>query len=693
MDLCPAAETRHITPIQINPEPCRFHPIEIEPLQIERRLPVTTQEQNFNGVEGSSSSANLPGPLEDPRKSDMDVDQSVDKRNLNESRAHLEDSRLSEVHAYLSLECTQVRSNSHPVLLIYIQPNPLTAIVLTVLANPLIATKKENMVAIFRAIMATPQTMNSMLSTIIATPQVMMNLMLSASFCLNQRSQHLRYQIQNPIDLTKLSLNSPNSESTHLSAGKSNHQQDSDPDYSPKSQDIDELAASENASEQSRISRSSVARAPPADSDSPQSASDLLNPGGEDEVSESQGAHNTSLSGAPDMPVWTPGHLLTKKQILEILKQHNVPHKGRDKKEILVKIYTRFCKSEDQAKKQSNSDKPIPSTAPNEPNQPQVISEATIASTPRCVFEQFLNDELRELLEPFSTSTGSLSRNKLILLCDSYVNRNQPLKIRNCAHLQEGVSTPCSNADDQLPMDVDSPQPILKEPCESTVAQSEPMDWRLSKDPPHQYGDPSEPADLNASPNATPTLYSMELTEVNLQGGSDTRSCQPAKLTTSQKTPRGGRLAELVRMHVRTLFGLKTKQKIPPPLSKAEAQKWVDHPESNSEDSGCSTIESNGGTDDSPFPYPDGPGHANATLSTLKFLRWEMDRYGVSSFRPDLAKPWGSPQNSFLWNLAIKTFIQLVKRGEYSGISLDQYSRTTIQDAIRNHVVHRWQKP
>ena len=114
------------------------------------------------------------------------------------------------------------------------------------------------------------------------------------------------------------------------------------------------------------------------------------------------------------------GHLLTRKAIIEILKEHGVSHKARDKKEILVRIYTRFTESESQAKSLPKSS--FPSTAPNNSSEAPVASESNSASLP-CEFATYETDELRELLQPVFPKTASLSRKKLLMLCQAYNNR------------------------------------------------------------------------------------------------------------------------------------------------------------------------------------------------------------------------------------------------------------------------------
>ncbi|KAI9607791.1 hypothetical protein H4Q26_005236 [Puccinia striiformis f. sp. tritici PST-130] len=84
---------------------------------------------------------------------------------------------------------------------------------------------------------------------------------------------------------------------------------------------------------------------------------------------------------------------------------------------------------------------------------------------------------------------------------------------------------------------------------------------------------------------------------------------------THTTTP-GGRFAELIRTHVATLFGLRPGEQIPPPASEAERAQWMSQPTEepyNTEDTSIQIDD----FDDQHFPYPNGPGHADASLQTL----------------------------------------------------------------------------
>ncbi|POW02595.1 hypothetical protein PSHT_12048, partial [Puccinia striiformis] len=79
----------------------------------------------------------------------------------------------------------------------------------------------------------------------------------------------------------------------------------------------------------------------------------------------------------------------------------------------------------------------------------------------------------------------------------------------------------------------------------------------------------------------------------------------------------------------------------PAPFSPAEAQNRLNNSEShlNCE---SSPTESQEETNDSPFPYSDGPGHVDAAAFTLKLICQAMECCGILLFCPDLAKTYGS---------------------------------------------------
>ncbi|KAI8462102.1 hypothetical protein BY996DRAFT_6408078 [Phakopsora pachyrhizi] len=89
-------------------------------------------------------------------------------------------------------------------------------------------------------------------------------------------------------------------------------------------------------------------------------------------------------------------------------------------------------------------------------------------------------------------------------------------------------------------------------------------------------------------------------------------------------------------------------------------------------------------TEDPHFPFPGGPGHKRATPQQLQIVWKMMQERGVSKFRPNFGDSIESPDNRFLWSLAHKIFVLLVKCGEYQGIDLE--ASKNIHAAILGYV-------
>ncbi|CAH7687706.1 hypothetical protein BY996DRAFT_4581340, partial [Phakopsora pachyrhizi] len=142
---------------------------------------------------------------------------------------------------------------------------------------------------------------------------------------------------------------------------------------------------------------------------------------------------------------------------------------------------------------------------------------------------------------------------------------------------------------------------------------------------------------------------------------------------------------ELIHQHVKALLGLKSGiTQLPSPASEKERQNWIlydDEVEELKENSDCNqefskaesenSIVSMSETEDPHFPFPGGPGHKRATPQQLQIMWNMMQERGVSKFRPNFGDSIESPDNRFLWSLAHKIFVRLVKCGEYQGIDLE----------------------
>lgn len=146
-------------------------------------------------------------------------------------------------------------------------------------------------------------------------------------------------------------------------------------------------------------------------------------------------------------------------------------------------------------------------------------------------------------------------------------------------------------------------------------------------------------------------------------------------------SPRGGPLADLIRLHCKTLFGLRRGDPLPLPATEADKATW-----------GQNMLERDDpvpSTDDPCFPYPGGPGHCRATPETLDIIWRMMRERGVRSFRPDLSQGPNSQDNSFLWTLAVDSFLELISAGEYTGLTDDMTQKEVVRTALLNHVHDR----
>ncbi|KAH9448447.1 hypothetical protein Pst134EA_027757 [Puccinia striiformis f. sp. tritici] len=153
-------------------------------------------------------------------------------------------------------------------------------------------------------------------------------------------------------------------------------------------------------------------------------------------------------------------------------------------------------------------------------------------------------------------------------------------------------------------------------------------------------------------------------------------------------------LLEAIWNHCETMFGRAAEDHAYvhlPPATPEEQCRWIRHGESDDEPDKSDHDSNNSDTDmavdgDSSFPYPNGPGHHAATRDALKIIWHTMRKAGVTSFRPDLSKPVTYHLNRFLWDLAIKCFMRLVRCGEYPSLDPELCNQLDVQHAFRNHI-------
>ncbi|KNZ54366.1 hypothetical protein VP01_2964g5 [Puccinia sorghi] len=167
---------------------------------------------------------------------------------------------------------------------------------------------------------------------------------------------------------------------------------------------------------------------------------------------------------------------------------------------------------------------------------------------------------------------------------------------------------------------------------------------------------------------------------------------------------KGHRVAISYKEHCAMLFGQCLREgMLPPPATHDERRAWInrgnlgnmeassdeeDEAESSNDEAPRENLdESAMQLDDDPdFPYPNGPGHRVASPQALQIVWRLMCKHGVKSFRPDLGASMSTPTNRFLWNLAIHTFLKLVKAGEYESLTLELCDREKVNRAFATHV-------
>ncbi|OAV89087.1 hypothetical protein PTTG_06030 [Puccinia triticina 1-1 BBBD Race 1] len=130
----------------------------------------------------------------------------------------------------------------------------------------------------------------------------------------------------------------------------------------------------------------------------------------------------------------------------------------------------------------------------------------------------------------------------------------------------------------------------------------------------------------------------------------------------------------------------------PPPATEGKKANWNRdqhyRPQDGSDDKGRSSSSSSSDDNDNVdphFPYPDGPGHKDASATTLRIMWRSMRRAGVVSFQPDLSRGAKHVDNLFLWDLAHNIFMKLVRAQEYRDVDMENTPEEKIRDAILNH--------
>lgn len=138
------------------------------------------------------------------------------------------------------------------------------------------------------------------------------------------------------------------------------------------------------------------------------------------------------------------------------------------------------------------------------------------------------------------------------------------------------------------------------------------------------------------------------------------------------------------------MFGLKSDcDPLPPPVTTEEQEEWdCEHDLNNVviDLSQPSEHANNDSESDPSFPYPNGPGHRDASPQQLS-VTWELMKAArVRSFRPNLGQSPTSRNNRRLWDLSQRIFFKLVQYGVYAGICLDKDNTSYIKKCFSSHI-------
>ncbi|KAH9820055.1 hypothetical protein DFH28DRAFT_924566 [Melampsora americana] len=197
---------------------------------------------------------------------------------------------------------------------------------------------------------------------------------------------------------------------------------------------------------------------------------------------------------------------------------------------------------------------------------------------------------------------------------------------------------------------------------------------------------------LDTYMNNTPSTAEQRDRVVSRSTGEDSSNSKGSP----SLTPRTARIRALIKVLIRTLYGLKRGEKlVPSGASPAEKRSWMVnislHELLNKANNNPVSIEDPvPSTGDPCFPYPNGPGGEKASRTSLKIMWDVMHSVGVRTFRPDFSDSLSSPGNMFLFRMATVILIKLVKSGEYSDISSNDLEPKTVLKLIVAHVRGTW---
>ncbi|KAA1076358.1 hypothetical protein PGT21_004002 [Puccinia graminis f. sp. tritici] len=151
-----------------------------------------------------------------------------------------------------------------------------------------------------------------------------------------------------------------------------------------------------------------------------------------------------------------------------------------------------------------------------------------------------------------------------------------------------------------------------------------------------------------------------------------------------------------IRLHCAALMGRVRGGPLPAPAPEAERKQWINPVEDQGDANASDTDSEVGDADNHNVTQEDGmdldllpkiiPYHPNVTREALQIMRRQLRLARVRSFRPDLGAAFSTRCNSFLWGLALKTFMIIVRAGEYPTVTASICNEAQAQKHIRTHV-------
>ncbi|KAI9623611.1 hypothetical protein KEM48_009378 [Puccinia striiformis f. sp. tritici PST-130] len=160
----------------------------------------------------------------------------------------------------------------------------------------------------------------------------------------------------------------------------------------------------------------------------------------------------------------------------------------------------------------------------------------------------------------------------------------------------------------------------------------------------------------------------------------------------------GGCISTAIRLHCAALIRRVRGGPLPAPAPDVERARWINTFE-NQANAGASDTDSEDRThaDDMDLdthprlvPY-----HQNLTRGALQIMRRQLRLARVRSFRPDLGTAPSKPSNEFLWGLALKMFMIIVRAGEYPTVTETICNEAQAKKHLRTHVdtlMELWRK-